>query len=146
MPVLRILCCAALLSLGAAAHAATIYKWTDVQGHTHFGSQPPADYQAEVVTTKSFKLPAPAVRQTQEPSPAQSSQAEIDQQVRTQVAQQQAELRTYCTNLRTNLAQLKNNPRLLVEINGKTLRLSEEERQQRIKQVGEQISQNCENL
>lgn len=146
MPVLRTLCCAALLCLGATANAATIYKWTDEQGHTHFGSQPPTDYTAEVLTTKPFNLPAPAVRQPSEPAAESPRQSDIDQQVRSQVAQQQAELRAYCTSLRTSLSQLNNNPRLFAEVNGKTVRLGEDERQQRIQQVREQISKNCENL
>ena len=60
-----------------------------------------------------------------------------------QVAQEQAELETFCRDMRTRLAQLKNNPRLLAEVDGQMVRLSEEERQNRIRETEEKISEFC---
>ena len=60
-----------------------------------------------------------------------------------QVAEQEAELQRYCTTLRTNLAQLQNNPRVRVEEDGGTRRLNEEERQARIGETQQKIADSC---
>lgn len=135
---------ALVLSLGASAHAAQVYKWVDAQGITHFGAQPPEGQAAQPINTQAAP-PAPAV----EPVPADldekeaPSQQEIDEKVKQQVAQQEAEIRRYCETLRTNLAQLQNNPRVRVEENGEVRRLGEEERQARIAETTEKIAKDC---
>ncbi len=141
-----ILCFSALFGISAMANAATIYKWTDSQGRIHFGSQPPVGYSAETITTKNIQLPA-ATRDSSETAATEAkTQKEIDRQVQRQIATEEAELRQFCARTRTTLAQLNNNPRLLAEVDGKTVRLSEEERQRRINEAREQIRQNCQGL
>lgn len=136
---------ALLLSSMANAEAATIYKWVDAQGRTHFGSQPPAGLESQRLTTTS----RPAVTGTSPLSgqPSESadspSQKEIDAKIKRQVAIEQAELQAYCTDMRTRLSQLKNNPRLLAEVDGQMVRLSEEERQGRILEAESKISEFC---
>lgn len=139
-----------LLGSTPGLHAATIYKWTDNQGQTHFGSQPPAGQDSQRITTHTPKQPtqpAPTpTPATDMASPADNkTQAEIDAEVRRQVVREQAELQTYCTDMRTRLAQLKNNPRLLAEIDGQMVRLSEEERQNRITEAENKIIEHCNN-
>lgn len=134
-----------LLSGIACAQAATIYKWTDSQGQVHFGSQPPVGYDSERITTRSRNSTTAA-----EPAGTQDthqetgeSQKEIDARVRREVAREQAELKAFCTDMRTRLSQLKNNPRLLAEVDGEMVRLSEEERQRRIGEAEDKISEFC---
>lgn len=134
-----------LLSGIACAQAATIYKWTDNQGQVHFGSQPPAGYASERITTRSSNT-----RFFSEPASKQGtgqgvgeSQKEIDARVKRKVAQEQAELQAFCTGMRTRLAQLKNNPRLFTEIDGETVHMDEEERQRRIRETEDKISEFC---
>lgn len=124
------------------AQAATIYKWTDNQGQVHFGSRPPVGHDSERITTKSIEFPVFNEQASEQPSSGES-QKEIDARVRRDVAREQAELQTFCTSLRTQLSQLKNNPRLLAEINGETVRLSEEERQERISETENKIQEFC---
>jgi len=50
----------------------------------------------------------------------------------------------YCETLRTNLAQLENNPRVRVEENGEVRRITEEERQSRIAEAKQKIGENCQ--
>lgn len=132
-----------LLGCVGTAGAGQIYKWVDAQGVTHFTAQPPQDGEARVV---------PAAKQPPPPSPAatpaaeskQPSQAEIDERVRREVAQKEKERAEYCGKVRTNLAQLRNNPRLLMEVDGKMKRLTEEERQGRIAEAEKVIGESCE--
>ena len=132
-----------VLALCGNVMAAQVYKWVDAQGVTHFGAQPPQGQQVETVNTVT--APArPAV--TPEPIPQDESEADqnsIDRKVKQQVAAQEAERKRYCETMRTNLAQLQNNPRVRVEVNGETRRLTEEERQARISEARDKITENC---
>ena len=132
------------LALCGNAMAAQVYKWVDAQGVTHFGAQPPQGQQVETVNTvvapgKSVTPPAPAVQEND----AEPDQRTIDRKVKQQVAAQEAERKRYCETLRTNLAQLQNNPRVRVEENGETRRVTEEERQARISETRDKIAENC---
>ncbi|TLX62919.1 DUF4124 domain-containing protein [Stutzerimonas nosocomialis] len=132
-----------VLALSSGAMAGQVYKWVDAQGITHFSAQPPQGAPAEVVSTH---VAPPRASEPSLPTPAPTStpdQAALDRQVRQQVAAEDAERARYCTNMRTNLAQLKNNPRVRVEDGGEMRRLTEEERQARISETTKTISENC---
>ena len=83
-------------------------------------------------------MPTPASQEKSEPD-----QQSIDRKVKQQVAEQEAERKRYCETMRTNLAQLQNNPRVRVEENGETRRITEEERQARITETRDKIADNC---
>jgi hypothetical protein len=70
-------------------------------------------------------------------------QQAIDKSVKKQVAEQQTELKTFCEQVRTNLAQLRNNPRLREEVEGELRRLDDTQRQERIGETQKQIADNC---
>lgn len=140
---LTVLASGLALALCGNAMAAQVYKWVDAQGVTHFGAQPPQGQQVETVNTvvapgKSVTAPAPASQEKSEPD-----QQSIDRKVKQQVAEQEAERKRYCDTMRTNLAQLQNNPRVRVEENGETRRITEEERQARITETRDKIAENC---
>ena len=146
-----------LLALSASVMAGQVYKWVDAQGVTHFGSQPPEGQTGAAVSTTtprpdpdlpSFENPTP--RPTPE-APAPSTpkakplgdQKAIDEKVKADVASQEAERRKYCETVRTNLAQLQNNPRLRAQVDGEVRRITEEERQARIREAEKAIAENC---
>lgn len=140
---LTVLASGLALALCGNAMAAQVYKWVDAQGVTHFGAQPPQGQQVETVNTvvapgKSVTAQAPASQEKSEPD-----QQSIDRKVKQQVAEQEAERKRYCETMRTNLAQLQNNPRVRVEENGETRRITEEERQARITETRDKIAENC---
>ncbi|MGJ7517594.1 DUF4124 domain-containing protein [Pseudomonas baetica] len=129
-----------LIGLSPLSMAAPIYKWVDAQGVTHFDAQPPSDQQATVVMTPS---PAPAKPPTPTNSSTIGDQQAIDKNVKRQVAEQQAELKVFCEQARTNLAQLRNNPRLREDVEGELRRLDATQRQERIDETQKQIADNC---
>ncbi|WP_103103055.1 DUF4124 domain-containing protein [Pseudomonas sp. LFM046] len=141
-----------LLVLSSSAVAGQVYKWVDAQGVTHFGAQPPEGQEATSVNT-SVPKPRPSLPRLdseqaapQKPAPEKQpvgDQKAIDEKVKAEVASQEAERRKYCENVRTNLAQLQNNPRLRAEVNGEVRRLDENERQSRIKEAEKAIRDNC---
>jgi hypothetical protein len=129
-----------LIGLSTLSMAAPIYKWVDAQGVTHFDAQPPPGQQAIVVVSPS---PPTAKLTTHTNSATIGDQQAIDKNVKTQVAEQQAELRVFCEQARTNLAQLQNNPRLREEVDGELRRLDDTQRQERIDETQKQIADNC---
>ncbi|MES2818569.1 MAG: DUF4124 domain-containing protein [Pseudomonadota bacterium] len=134
-----------LLAFSASAMASQVYKWVDAQGNTHFGSQPPQGQEATSINTVAAppKPVAPAI-----PAPPVVEDAEqkiLDDKVKAEVATKEAERKKYCENVRNNLAQLRNNPRVMVEgeNEGESRRLTEEERQTRIADSEKGIAENC---
>ncbi|MCQ4321383.1 DUF4124 domain-containing protein [Stutzerimonas stutzeri] len=140
---LTILAGGLLLALSSNIMAAQVYKWVDAEGVTHFGAQPPQGQPTETLNT-AVAPPKPGVTEsTASEQSGESEQRDIDRKVKRQVAEQEAERQRYCTTLRTNLAQLQNNPRVRVEEDGGTRRLNEEERQARIGETRQKIADNC---
>jgi hypothetical protein len=143
----RILAAALLCSLSAVCQAGQIYKWVDAQGQTHFDSQPPVNQSVQQIDIK--QLPPPPPPKPLPPLPengykAQSEQDAIDAKVKKQVAVQEAKRATYCEAVRMNLAQLRNNPRARLDINGVTRRLTDEERETRTAEAEKAIEDNCQ--
>jgi hypothetical protein len=120
--------------------AGQIYKWVDAQGVTHFDAQPPQGQDATTVMPSQ-----PTGKATTTPrSSAIGDQRAIDNKVKKQVAEQQARLKVFCEQARTNLAQLQNNPRLREEVDGGMRRLTDEQRQERLTEAQKQIADNCQ--
>jgi len=129
-----------LIGISPLCMAAQIYTWVDEQGVTHFDAQPPQGREAATVVTPSRPTDKPS---TLPRSNTIGDQKAIDQSVKKQVAEQQAQLKAFCEQARTNLAQLQNNPRLREEVDGEMRRLTEEQRQERTAEAQRQITENC---
>ncbi|WP_252274569.1 DUF4124 domain-containing protein [Pseudomonas subflava] len=138
-----ILACSVLLALSTGASAGQIYKWVDDQGKVHFGSQPPEGQAAATVNPNISQPKAPPQKPVATPTEGDKKQDALDEKVRQDVAKQEAERKKFCETTRTNLAQLRNNPRVRVEENGEMRRLTEEERQARITESEKAIVENC---
>jgi hypothetical protein len=130
-----------LVGLSPMCMAGQVYKWVDAQGVTHFSAQPPQGAEATTVIK-----PSPSVGKP--PAPPSGTvigdQKAIDQEVKQQIAEQQAQLKAFCEQARTNLAQLRNNPRVREDVGGEMRRLTEEQRQDRITESQQQIAENCQ--
>ncbi|UVK87615.1 DUF4124 domain-containing protein [Pseudomonas sp. B21-051] len=138
---MRTLVLTLLIGLSPWCSAAQIYKWVDAQGVTHFDAQPPRGLPATTVQTPSSPTPKPAAMPG---SGALGDQKVIDDKVKKQVSEQQAQLKAFCEQARTNLAQLQNNPRLREEVEGQLRRLDESQRQERLAETQKQITENCQ--
>jgi hypothetical protein len=138
---MRTLLLTLLIGLSPWCMAAQIYKWVDAQGVTHFDAQPPRGQPSTTVQTPSSPPPKPAAMPG---SDTLGDQKAIDDKVKKQVADQQTQLKQFCEQARTNLAQLQNNPRLREEVEGQLRRLDDAQRQERIVEAQKQIAQNCE--
>ncbi|MHC8288774.1 DUF4124 domain-containing protein [Pseudomonas sp. XS1P51] len=131
----------ASLLISPLCMAGPIYKWVDAQGVTHFDAQPPQGREATTVMTPSAPAGKPA---TPARSGAIGDQQAIDSTVKKQVAEQQTQLKVFCEQARTNLAQLQNNPRLREDVDGEMRRLTDQQRQERITETQKHIGDNCQ--
>ncbi|WP_122666657.1 DUF4124 domain-containing protein [Pseudomonas viridiflava] len=125
------------------AHAAQIYKWVDDQGVTHFDAQPPAGRQTQQIDIQKPPAAPAASESSKSAMEAEAEQREINNSVKKKVAQQDARRAEDCKILRTNLAQLQNNPRVREQVEGGLKRLSEDERQGRIAETQKAINDYC---
>jgi hypothetical protein len=134
---------AAALAMAASplSQAAQIYKWVDAEGVTHFDAQPPVGQQVQQIDTQKPVPPAP--HESQPLADPDGEQRAVDTKVKKQVAQQEARRTEYCSTARTNLAQIQNNPRVREEVNGELRRFTEQERQTRITELKQAITENC---
>lgn len=134
----------ASLALSVTCQAAQIYKWVDAQGVTHFDAQPPAGQQAQQIDVQKPPTPPPQSPVSPLDAPAaQTEQRTIDNEVKKKVAQEQAKRAEDCKILRTNLAQLQNNPRVREQVEGGLKRLSDDERKTRITETQNAIKDYC---
>ncbi|KXU38553.1 hypothetical protein AXE65_12815 [Ventosimonas gracilis] len=141
----RVFIAALLLVCSASVSAQQIYRWVDEKGSVHFGAQPPQGVEAERISAKAPRpsgVAAPAANKAS--GVMDAKQQEIELQVKNEVAEQEAERKMFCEQTRTNLAQLRNNPRLsYVDEEGKTHILSDEERQQRLNDAEQSVKDFC---
>ncbi|SFP61478.1 protein of unknown function [Geopseudomonas sagittaria] len=134
-----------LLGCASATCAGQIYKWVDAQGITHFTAQPPQAGQASLVPpAKQPPSPTPVATPASPGQDSDPTQADIDARVRKEVAAKEKERADYCVSVRTSLAQLRNNPRLRMDVNGEMRRVSEDERQAKIAEAEKAIGEHCQ--
>jgi len=141
----RVFIVALLLICSAGVSAQQIYRWVDEKGSVHFGAQPPQGVQAQRISAKAPNPGSVAAPSANKASGVMDAkQQEIELQVKNEVAEQEAERKMFCEQTRTNLAQLRNNPRLsYVDEAGKTHMLTDEERQQRLADAEQSVKDFC---
>lgn len=130
-----------MVGLSPICMAGQVYKWVDAQGVTHFGAQPPEGTEATTVLKSSPSVAKPPAPPSGAPI---GDQKAIDKEVKKQIAEQEAQLKAFCEQARTNLAQLQNNPRVREDVEGEMRRLTDEERRQRIDETRKQIEEHCQ--
>ena len=148
--------------LALTAQADGIYKWVDENGVVHFGAQPPKEKQVEVVRkpksdrykqwqAEQQALTAAQQEETSEddataeaPSGKREPAGQDDQAQQQLTKAQQAVQAQRCRMAQSNLQELQTHSRVReVGADGKIRVLPEEERQQRIANAKQTISQNC---
>lgn len=136
---------ALLLMTSPVAVAAQVYKWQDAGGTFHFSELPPNGVESLRVDTRLAQASGTTTRTLPrlDSQKAEDEQRAIDEKVKAEVAEQEANRNMFCTTLRTNLAHLKNNPRVRVQEGGERRRVTEEERQQHIQDTEKRIADNC---
>lgn len=124
-------CCA------ATASATEVYRWTDEKGVTHYSDTPPNHARYERVNVRTGKADSRAEAEPEAeaadatPPPAQP---QVDPAVRAE----------RCATAQRNLAMLRSNIEVTVEIEGQTHVLTAEEREQRVAQNERAVATHCD--
>lgn len=137
------------LAIVSYTQAAQIYKWVDERGVTHFDAQPPSGQAAQAIDVQRppqlLSPPGGNNPDAAANAASEAEQREVDKRVKRQVDDQEVKRDEFCNTARTNLAQLRNNPRVREEVDGELRRLTDEERKTRIDDTQRLINENCLN-
>lgn len=131
---------------------ADAYKWIDDNESTHYSERAPLD------PAQDFELISPPPPPTIDPIEAQKKvdtlieqlegtyeekEKEREQVKRTKAKQEKKD--EYCTTIKQNLNQYKNNPgRRLMDENGNIIKPNEEQRQQKMTELKQEIEEYCQ--
>lgn len=136
----------ALLSLGADALAAEVYKWTDDAGVLQYTQAPPEGREFQVVKQRRYQAAASSTK-TASAAAGASPQVDADAQITTAEAGtvQEAKQRN-CEIARKNIEVLSTKTTILMTDpeTGENRRLSEEERQAQLRQAERDAGYFCE--
>jgi len=131
------------------AMGASVYKWTDENGVTHFGDRQPVGASSETVNVRSgTSSGADASR----PSPQkrlgelqEQQQKEADREKETSAEKARRKQReANCATAQTNLEIISTTARIRVEENGEQRYLTPEEIDEQKKKYEEIVAQDCE--
>ncbi|PSF05876.1 DUF4124 domain-containing protein [Marinobacter fuscus] len=137
-----------LAAAPAIGSGASVYKWTDANGVTHFGDRQPTGQSAEQVNVRAgTSRNPPAQRQSaQEQLEALESEQAAQQQRQKESAVEEARRKqreANCSTARANLGIIESNARIRVEENGESRYLSPEEIEQQRQQFQRIADENC---
>ncbi|MBN7770483.1 DUF4124 domain-containing protein [Marinobacter daepoensis] len=144
----KILLLTVLMAAPGLATSASVYKWTDEQGITHFGDRQPTGQAVEQVNVRSGTSQSSA-------SGRQSAQEQLGELEEQQAAQQQRQAESAaeearrkqreanCATARSNLEVINSNARIRVEEKGETRYLNPDEIEQQRQRFQEIANENC---
>ncbi|MGO1749421.1 MAG: DUF4124 domain-containing protein [Marinobacter sp.] len=130
------------------AISASVYKWTDENGITHFGDRQPVGASSETVHVRSGTLSG---TENSRPSAQQrlgelqeKQQAETEKKQETAVDTARRKQReANCENARSNLEVIKSNARIRIEENGEIRYLTPDEIDEQRMKLEEVAAENC---
>jgi hypothetical protein len=137
----------ALLTLGAAAAGADVYKWTDDGGVMQYTQSPPEDRPFTVVKQQRSPVPSSAPQGSMPSAQPEVDGGDTATPVATAATESVTEAKQHnCELARQNLDVLSTKTAILLSdpVSGERRRLSDDERQQQIRQAERDIAYFCE--
>ena len=124
------------------------YRWVDAQGGVHYGDQPPAGVSAEMVG-RSLTPGSGDEQKALEALSKQRALQESEQAKQLADLQQQRSRdegrKAVCADSRGRRERLERPRQLELQADGSAVRLTEEERQTRIRETEKRIAEACTN-
>lgn len=142
----RLLILVALLLLPPLA-AAQVYKWTDASGTVHYSEAPPATGTkfVKVTTTGTVEpLGAPSSEESSQARPAPQGNQTEEGEPAEPVADTPENRSKFCDSLKANLAALRGSGPVVMQQDGKSVALDDDQRQQQIDAAQSQHDQFCQ--
>lgn len=127
--------------------SASVYKWTDANGITHFGDRQPVGANSETVNVRSGTSSGAASRTTPQirlGELQEQQQKEADRKKATAVeAARRKQRAANCESARSNLKVIDSNARIRIEENGEMRYLAPEEIAEQREKLEEIAAENC---
>lgn len=142
-----LLVAAAIALAPSLSSGASVYKWTDDEGVTHFGDRQPVGRESESVRVRSGT--STKVGQSESPQAQVEALDKREQEGAEQAkltAQEEAERKqreANCETARNNLSIINSNARIKVAENGEQRFLSPEEIEEQRQRFQEIVDANC---
>lgn len=134
----RSLIAVALLLLAPLA-TAQVYKWTDASGTVHYSQDaPPQGTKYKQVKTTGTVDPIAA------PAPAGANSEATTPPTTTAAADTSGNQSKFCVSLKSNLAALQGTGPVVMQQNGKTTALDDDQRKQQASSTQAQYDQYCQ--
>jgi len=130
------------------AISASVYKWTDANGITHFGDRQPVGANSETVNVRSGTSTGSgnnrptAQQRLGELQEQQQEDAEKKQETAAQTARRK-QRKANCETARSNLKVIESNARIRIEENGEMRYLSPDEIAEQRDKLEEVVAENC---
>lgn len=137
-----------LAALPGLALSASVYKWTDENGVTHFGDRQPTGAKVERVNVRSGTSSdasgnrASPQERLENMEEQQASEAEQRRETAAEEARRK-QREANCATARSNLEVIASNARIRVEENGEQRYLTPEEIAEKREQFEEIAAENC---
>lgn len=135
-----------LAATPSMAFAASVYKWTDEDGVTHFGDRQPAGQQAESVSVRTGKSSSNTRMSPQEQLERLETREAEESEQRQESAVEEARRKqreANCETARTNLTLIQQNNRIRIEEEGELRYLTPEEIDEKKQQFEKIAEENC---
>lgn len=135
-----------LVAAPAMSSAASVYKWTDEEGVTHFGDRQPTGRPSESVSIRTGKRSEDGRKSPQEQVEALENQEAEEAERKEETAVEEARRKqreANCETARSNLSILQRNSRIRVEEEGEQRYLSEDEIEEQRVKFEEIAKENC---
>ena len=128
---------------------ATIFKWTDANGQTHYTAQPPVEEKLRIKAKDiedKIKSNAGKYRAPNQASGSSSAEkvASSEDKSEERLAGPNPQLVKYCDNQRNNLKQLKKNFRnVWIDVKGIKTTLNQEQRKEKVAMLQSKVETDC---
>lgn len=135
-----------LAATPAMTFAASVYKWTDEDGVTHFGDRQPTGQQAESVNVRTGQSSGGNRMSPQEQLEQLETREAKESEKRQESAVEEArrkQRKANCETARTNLKLIQQNSRIRIEEEGELRYLTPEEIEEQKQQFEKLAEENC---
>lgn len=127
---------------------ATMYKWVDEDGNTHYSEKPPAgDVEVETIKPPPKVDTDSAVKAFEEQKGEEARQEEAESKAAEEQANKDKDLalmKSNCETAKKNLESITANPRVFTrDEQGNRVRMGEEQRQAKIEAAKKDIAEFC---
>lgn len=138
-----------VLCFPSSSSFAKMYKWVDDQGQTHYSQQAPKDRESDIIKAPPPPTVNPNIAQKKIDTLIEQQQGIYEEREDERRLEEEARISSenkekYCEVNNHNLMEYINNPgRRLLDEDGNAIRPTEEQRQAKIEEIKQRLTEHC---